>query len=273
MLKKSLMGAGAALGIGALVFGTSLPSYLRTAGNQVKESVKAEVPVEFEIERARDMVTNLEPDIKTAIHEVAEQEADVENLEEQIARKQADMKTQWEDIAVLRNDLDSGKTEFVHFGKTFTKDEVKNDLTDRFARYKVAQEALDRDKELMDARMKMLKANKDKLANMLSARKTLEVEIEKLEAQLKTIEAAETVSELELDDTRLNRAKQLVRDIDRRLDVRQKVLNTDAEIENGLIKVEKPSDRPKEITQEIDEFIRERGLDQDAPEVEAQPEA
>src|SRR5688500_6827850 len=55
-VKKILIGSAAAAGVGAFVFGRDMSSYVRTGAHAVRESIKREVPVEFEIERAKEMV-------------------------------------------------------------------------------------------------------------------------------------------------------------------------------------------------------------------------
>src|SRR6202007_2020260 len=67
MVKKGLLGA--ALGAGALylVFGTSAPSYVKTASHKVRKNARNAVAIQFEIDRARGEIANLEPAIKDNI--------------------------------------------------------------------------------------------------------------------------------------------------------------------------------------------------------------
>ena len=64
MVKKGLLGAALAAGALYLVFGTSAPSYVRTAFHKVRHNAKDAVPVQFEIDRARDEIAALEPAIQ-----------------------------------------------------------------------------------------------------------------------------------------------------------------------------------------------------------------
>ena len=61
MVKKGLLGA--ALGTGALflVFGTSAPSYVKTAYHRLRQNAKEAVNPQFEIERARQDIESLKP--------------------------------------------------------------------------------------------------------------------------------------------------------------------------------------------------------------------
>lgn len=61
MVKKSVLGA--ALGAGALflVFGTSAPSYVKTAFHKVRQNVKESIDPQFDIDRARQEIESLKP--------------------------------------------------------------------------------------------------------------------------------------------------------------------------------------------------------------------
>ena len=54
-------------------------------GSATRDAVKREVPLEFEIERARTAVAQLDPAIKHTLKTVAEQQVDIEQMNKQIA--------------------------------------------------------------------------------------------------------------------------------------------------------------------------------------------
>jgi hypothetical protein len=140
MLKKTLLGLCLAGLVGAFVLGHEVVSYVRTGCQNIRNTVKAEVPIEFEIDRARTLVEGLVPDIRQCMHLVAEQQVDIERLHEQIASKETDLAKQKQAIMALRTDLSSGKSAFVYARYSFTADDVKRDLASRFDRFKTAEE-------------------------------------------------------------------------------------------------------------------------------------
>ena len=85
MVKKGLVGA--ALGAGALflVFGTSAPSYVKTAFHKVRHGVKGAVPPQFEIERARQAIADLKPMFDQNKETLARAEIEVEHLEKEVS--------------------------------------------------------------------------------------------------------------------------------------------------------------------------------------------
>ncbi|HUE16367.1 MAG TPA: hypothetical protein VMR25_19490, partial [Planctomycetaceae bacterium] len=61
MLKKAIIGTGAVMALGTLIFGRDVVSYGRAAWSATRDAVKSEVPPEFEVQRARTLVEQLVP--------------------------------------------------------------------------------------------------------------------------------------------------------------------------------------------------------------------
>ena len=78
MIKKivmSLLGVGVVAG---LLLGSNMRSYVTTSCERVAQSVEGSVPTEFQIDRARKMVRDLEPEIRRSMHVIAKEEVEVE---------------------------------------------------------------------------------------------------------------------------------------------------------------------------------------------------
>lgn len=255
MLKKSLIGVGVAAALAAFVFGKDVFSYASTSASMVRDSIKSEVPIDVEIQRARDLVAQLMPEIRQCMHVTAEQQVDIEHLTTEIARKEGELGRQKGEILALRNDLANGGDTFVYASRKYTSDEVRRDLAVRFERFKSFEDAITRDKQILNAREKALRANQQKLDDMFAAKQNLEVQLEQLDAKLKTIEAAETVSDLEIDDSKLSQAKSLIKALDRELDVRQKTLDGEGKF-TGQIPVNVREEVPVNIGEQIDDYFK-----------------
>ena len=256
MLKKGLFGLAASAILGTFVFGREAVSYFRTGFQNVRNAVKAEVPIEFEIERARTLVDQLVPDIRQCMHVVAEQQVDMEQLRATIVQKDADLAKQKELIKSLRVDLGAEKISYHYAGRNYTAADVKRDLASRFERFKAAEEILTADRRILAAREQTLVANREKLENMLQAKKELEVKLEQLLARVHTVKAAETVSRLAIDDSNLGHARKLIIDLNKQLDVKQKMLDVEGRFV-GLIPLEQPNPvTPVDLDQQIDDYFR-----------------
>jgi peptidoglycan hydrolase CwlO-like protein len=253
MLKKSLLiGGGLAL-LAALFFGRDAVSYISTSVAKVHQSVKDSVPIEFEIERARNMIKELTPEIRRNMHLIAKEEVEVERLQNQIERAEARLSKNRADLMRLKADLDSDRGTFVYAGHTYTKNQVTADLKSRFARYKTQDATLANLHKVTHARQRGLDAAREKLEQMLAAKRQLEVDVENLEARLKMVEVAQTTSDFNFDDSHLARTKDLINEIHTRIDVAEKMVNAE-----GYFHDEIPLDEEPEtgnISEDIAEYF------------------
>lgn len=230
MFKKVITSAlGFALVAGVLL-GTNAWSYVKTAGNRVSQAAEDSVPIEFQIDRARQMVSDLAPEVRRSMHVIAKEEIALENLGKQIAKAEENADKSKNEILRLQSDLSDGREVFRYAGHSYSRDEVSEDLSRRFCRFKVSDETLAHLKSMRDARSKNLSAARQKLTAMVSAQKKLETDITNLEAKRKLVEVAQASSDVVFDDSQLARAKELISDIRTKLDVAAKLASADVDV-------------------------------------------
>jgi chromosome segregation ATPase len=259
MLKKSIVLGGALLLLMGLFFGRS---HVLTTVGMVKESVRDNVPIDFEIKRARQMIKELQPEIEKNMHLIAREETEVSKLERSVTGAEEKLAKERDDILRLKGDLDSGSEVFVYSGRSYSAKQVKADLENRFDQFKIQEATAQALHKILSARQKSLQAARDKLDGMLAAKRQLEVDVENLEARLKMVEVAQTTSDFNFDDSRLSRTKELVSEIGDRIEVAERLVNADTEYQDRI-----PLDEPevdRDITEEIADYFGER-----RPEIEA----
>ncbi len=252
MIKKAIL-VVTGLGVTTLVlFGRDAASYVSTTYGKLTNSVQESVPVEFQIDRARKMVKDLEPEIRNSMHVIAKEEVALESLNQQIDMNQAKTDKDKSDILRLQADLGENKNTYRYASRSYSSDEVKQDLSRRFNRFKVADDTLASMKHMRDAREKNLDAAQQKLAAMINARRKLDVDIQNLEAKRKLVEVAQASSEYVFDDSQLARCKELIGDIRTRLDVAAKLANADVSVDTEI-----PLDEatPSDITDQVTEYF------------------
>lgn len=254
MLKKTIyVGAAVVLLLG-LLFGRDAVSYVRTYASQVRASVQDSVPIEFQLERARNMIRDIDPVIRTHTHEIAKEEVLVDKLAADIEAAEAKLAKEEAAIMKLKDDLDSGES-YVYYNDTrFSRDEVKDELATRFDTFKVNDATLSTKRQQLDARRKGLDAAMDKLASMKSAKHALEVQVENLEARLKLVEVAKTSADFQVDDSQLSRTKQLISDIDVRIKTEEKLANTYGD-SNHRIPVNEEVEVKRDLTDEVADYF------------------
>lgn len=253
MVKKSIIGGGIAVMLATLLFGRDAWSYVSTSAGWVKDSVKSSVPMEFEIDRARTMIKDLVPEIQKNMHVIAKEEVEVERLSKQIASQEEKLASDRTNILRLKSDLASNRERFEYGTRVYTVSQVKQDLGNRFERYKTADATLGSLREIHEARQKSLDAARQKLEGMLASKRSLEVDVENLEAKLKMVEAAQTTSEFNFDDSRLSRCKELISDLRTRLDVAAKMVDAKDSFQSEIPLNETV---PTDIVEEVTEYFQ-----------------
>jgi chromosome segregation ATPase len=254
MLKKSLLVGAGVLLLAGLLFGRSMWSYISTGVDEVRDYAKESVPVDFEIKRARNLIEKIEPAIRRNMHEIAKEEVEVDKLNRQIEEQEAALTADKEDILKLKADLDQGHSYYVYAGQQYTADEVKDDLKSRFEQFKTHEATTGNLRNILTARQNGLAAARQKLTEMENAKKQLELEIENLESRLKMIEVAKTTSDYQFDDSELSQAKEVISEIDTRLQVDEKLVNAPR---NNRIPVNVEREEDRNVSEEIADYFGE----------------
>src|SRR5437879_6093284 len=157
VVKKGLLGAALSAGALYLVFGTSAPSYIKTAFHKVRHSAKDSVPIQFEIDRARELITNLEPAILNNREELARAEVDVEYLDREIATTRDTLAKEKKAMLAIRESLSTGDLKLA--GRvSYTAGEVKIELANRLDHYRNVTRILEEKETTLKARQKAVAA-------------------------------------------------------------------------------------------------------------------
>jgi predicted nucleic acid-binding protein len=223
MLKKVLLGSAIVVGSGALLFGTSGVSYIRTGYHNLRDTIKEQIPLDVEISRARDLINDLKPEIAGNLKVIAREEVEVARLQREVQAKNATLEKSKQDILTLKDDVQSGAKFVKHGGKTWDMDQVKKDLTARFKSYQTQEATAEKVEKILAAREKNLEGARRKLDEMLAAKRQLEVEVENLQARLTMVEVAKTSSKFSVNDSRVSAVRQTVAEIGTRIDVEERM--------------------------------------------------
>lgn len=265
MIKKGLLVGGALALLLVLFFGRDVVSYVKTSVANARTAVRESVPIKFELERARKMIQELDPEISRHKRDIAREELELEKLEEKVNEDEAKLAKSWSEIQQLRGDLQRGESNYVYAGHTYTSNQVESDLTNRFARYETKEATVDKFQKIAEARRRGLTAAQDKLKEMIAAKRQLEVEVENLEARQKMVEVAKAASDFNIDDSQLSRTRALLSDIEARIEVDAQLVNAD-----DFIPDEIPLDEPEEdagILDRITDYENSKGAAEESEEI------
>src|SRR5579871_2089041 len=123
-IKLGAITTGGAAILGGLCLGSDLGSYVRTSFHEVRASVKDNIPIEFELRRARDLLDGVEPELHQNIRLVAEQEVEIANLKNDLRDGQQNLTAEKQRIEKLRNCLAGEQTSFEFGGLDFTRPQL-----------------------------------------------------------------------------------------------------------------------------------------------------
>ena len=253
-IKKSVKASLAALGVAGVIFGTQAWSYIRTGVSNVQNAVQAEVPIAFELDRARNEVQLLLPEIRKSLHVVAEEQVEVEHLKAALEAKGAALAEQQQSLVTLTSDLKSDRQHFVYAGSNYDRTELERDLAERFNRFKIAEESLKKEREMLVIKTRALATHRSTLESMLSQKKTMELELDRLTARLRTVESRKSISSLSIDDSKLAQVKSIISTIDKKLDVEDAVLDAEGNF-SDLIPVTKPAISTVDVVAQVEAHL------------------
>lgn len=226
LIKKAVVGT--ALGAGALylAFGTSAPSYVRSAFHNFRQGAKEALPVQFDIDKAREEIEGLGPAVKEGIVQVAAAKVDIQKLEREIAATRTNLEAEKTAMESIRTKLDTGDYRLAGPVR-YTEEEIKAELGRRLVSYRAGKQTLADNETTLKAKLKTLAAAEAQLRQMVEARKSLSAKVAGIEARLRMIETTRSNRDFHFDDSALAKAKKSVSDLEERLDR----LTTEAEIE------------------------------------------
>jgi chromosome segregation ATPase len=218
MLKKGLLGAALGAGTLFLVFGTSAPSYVKTAFHKMRQSAKDSIDPRFEIDRARTEIASLQPAFDQNKETLARAEVAAEHLEREIVETQANLEREKDDILALVAKVKSG--DFRLTGRyASTPEEAKAKLANRKDHYDYSAAILKEKQEVLKQKRRTIEAAHKQLENLRVQKSMLLARLASIEARLQTIEATEAKNEFNFDNSALSRAKETVTELEQRLEV------------------------------------------------------
>jgi chromosome segregation ATPase len=211
--------------LGGMLFGKDIISYAKSSAKGVRAAVKDSVPIDFELRRARDLLEGIIPEMQANIRVIATEEVEIAALKGEIAKNREGLGDEQSKIKTLRVALEQPRAQYAFAGRNYNHDEVKRDLAARFERFKESEVVLASKVKVLDAREKSLDAARQMLEKTSSEKRILESKIEALTGQYRLVKAASTgTANLQMDNSKLAQTEKLIAQIQRRLDVAERVL-------------------------------------------------
>jgi peptidoglycan hydrolase CwlO-like protein len=227
-LKYAAVGAAAVALVGGFVFGRDLISYIRTGTQSMRHAVKDSVPIEFELQRARDLLEQIIPEMHANIRLIAQEEVELKSLEADVAAGERSIQEERTRLARLRDMLEINTASYQIGQRSYDRDELRTETARRLERLKEAQVILASKHRLLEGRQRSLNAAIETLESTQSRKALLHDKVMALEAQHRLVQTTAQGSGLQLDRGKMAQTEKLIGDIKTRLDVAERVLAREA---------------------------------------------
>ena len=229
VIKWTLIGT-VTLGVTAFfLLGQHTGSYVRTIGNSVRESVRGSIPVEFEIRRAEKLIREIDPELLECCRDVATAQVELEELERNVSRLEEAVAAQESKLKRGVDSLGDAETTSYWVGEaSYPRHRVESDLARTLDLYKNNTAMLKSKRALIERQSMAVSASLAKLDSVRNRKAELEHSIAALKVQKKQLDAmAATSLRYNLDDSTLSQAEEVLRQVKKRLDISQKMIEDD----------------------------------------------
>ena len=239
--------------LGMFFFDGELTSYVRTSAKSVKTAVQDQIPLELELERARDMVDQIIPELQANIQIIAREEVEVAHLRKEIEATEKRLASQKHIVASLRDQMTTQQVSFQLNGRQVTRNQLAERLAFNFNNAKQAKLILDSKRRLLQTRERALNAARESLSTTQQQKEKLENQIEALAAQHRLLKAQSVTSQVNIDNSALAQADKLLGQLEKRLETAKRVLAHQSELFDSIpVETEIMED---ELMADIDDFL------------------
>ena len=228
MFKKTVLFAGGLTLVGFLIFGGSVFSHVKQGLGWVQNQVRDNVPVEYELQRARQLLQASDGQIRDCKRVVAEKQVEIRYLESDVEKLDTKRNDARAKLEQQKKFLDKDQPVYRVRGRRMSRNLVEHDARRRLSRVKAWDKMLVAKRARLDALEKNLHYAQETLEKVISQRAHLESTVDMLETKLRQTEAMKAASlNIDFDDSKLAQAANIIKDCGQRLDVMQQMIEND----------------------------------------------
>jgi chromosome segregation ATPase len=224
---------GAAV-LGGALLGSDLLSYVGSSYHSVSRTVKENIPVEFQIRRARDLLDATGPEMQKNIRLIAEEEVDIVSLRDEITQATQSLAAEKVRLQGLRDDLATNQSTFTIDDLPYSRTQLTQELAHEFANFKEGETSLQQKQQLLENRQAALAAANQAMQIASDQRSGLQSEIDGLEAHYRLIQATAVGTDVQVDNTKLAQAEKVVGDVRRQLAISERTLAEEAKFAHAV---------------------------------------
>ena len=229
IIKWTVISTAAVVAGGFFIFGTHMGSYISTVTGSVREGIRGQIPVEFELKRADKLIREIDPEIQSCKRDLAQAEVDLDDLkasviklEQIVAHDERRVQNGYELLA------GEGHGEIRLASNRYQRRRYETELARVFDSFNNHTAILKTKQALIERQTQAVTAAKQRLDVVRAEKVRLESMVSSLKLQKSSLDALAAGSHrFDLDDSSLSRAKEVLANVKERLDVKQKMLEYD----------------------------------------------
>ena len=229
IIKWTVISTAAVVAGGFFIFGTHMGSYISTVTGSVREGIRGQIPVEFELKRADKLIREIDPEIQSCKRDLAQAEVDLDDLkasviklEQIVAHDERRVQNGYELLA------GEGHGEIRLASNRYQRRRYEAELARVFDSFNNNTAILKTKQALIERQTQAVVAAKQRLDVVRAEKVRLESMVSSLKLQKSSLDALAAGSHrFDLDDSSLSRAKEVLANVKERLDVKQKMLEYD----------------------------------------------
>jgi len=256
IVKWGVVGVVVVSTAGFILFGSNALNYASTAVGSVKDSVRGQIPIEFELKRAENLIQDIGPQIMQCKRDVALQEVQLDNLTADVARLERVVARAERKLKVGADMLagGEGQSSYELAGGVYSRERVEIDLERTFDAFRQNGSLLESKRALIERQTRAVAAARSKLDAVRAEEARLVGLVGQLKTQKAQVDALKASSRgFALDDSALGQAKEVLAQVKERLDVAQKMLADDMFFQDGIAMDAGPT---RDIITEIQHHFR-----------------
>jgi len=181
-------------GLGAIFLGRDVVSYATTLLGIARRGVKESVPLEFQLQRARDLGTGILRQLDTLVREFSENELSTEKLHTRIQEIGASgaLPGLRDRLLELKAAVQGGGQVVRCGAEQLPRGDAERRLASLFHEYKARRDLLTYLKAAYDQKCKSGQAMRDRILSLRSEKEKLDADIERISAMVQMAKAADS---------------------------------------------------------------------------------
>ena len=226
----AVMAVGVVL-VGFFLFGDSFFSYLKTSRRVVQAGGSGQAcRSSLSCSGRETWWTRFLPQLQANVRLIAEEEVEIASLENDIAESSESLENKQIELSRLRDKMQIEQVSYHVGGREWSRTHLAEQLAMRFARYRDDELLLQGKRQLLETRRESLRNAMQMHERAKHQKLQLEQKIESLVAQHRLVQSTSVGTQVAVDGSQLNRVDQLLAQIQRRLNVSQRVLAHESDL-------------------------------------------